>query len=42
MLVLGDAIRKTELGQSLLQRLHKLYHEELPSDNPYTGKNKSE
>ena len=42
MLVLGDTVRKTELGQSLLQRLHKLYHKELPFDNPYTGKDKSE
>ena len=37
MLVLGDEVRKRELGQSLLQRLHELYHEELPFDNPYTG-----
>ena len=37
MLVLGDEEHKGQLGQSLLQRLHKLYHEELPFDNPYTG-----
>ena len=35
MLVLGDEARKSELGKSLLQRLHNFYHEELP----YTGKN---
>ena len=38
MLVLGDKARESALGQSLLQRLHELYHEELPFDNPYTGK----
>ena len=37
MLVLGDEMRNSELGQSLLQRLHKLYHAELLFDNPYTG-----
>ena len=38
MLVLGDKVRESALGQSLLQRLHELYHENLPFDNPYTGK----
>ena len=38
MLVLGDKVRESALGQSLLQRLHELYHEKLPFDNPYTGK----
>ena len=35
MLVLGDKAHKSELGKSLLQRLHNFYHEELPC----TGKN---
>ena len=38
MLVLGDKVCESALGQSLLQRLHGLYLEELPFDNPYTGK----
>ena len=38
MLVLGDKAHESALGQSLLQRLHELYHKELPFDNPYTGK----
>ena len=38
MLVLGDKVRESALGQSLLQRLHELYHKTLPFDNPYTGK----
>ena len=38
MLVLGDKVRESALGQSLLQRLHELYYEKLPFDNPYTGK----
>ena len=37
MMVLGDEEHKGQLGQSLLQRLHDLYHKELPFDNPYTG-----
>jgi len=37
MLVLGDKARKHELGKSLLKRLHDIYHQELPFDNPYTG-----
>ena len=43
MLVLRDdvhEIHKTELGRSLLQRLHEFYHKEMSFDNRYTGRNK--